>query len=390
METGTADLENVTRILGATLESGIDGGIFPGGVAAWRSRTGTVLVAQGTLRWPGVEPATGSVTPETVYDLASLTKVVSTLPLVLLAAAAGRLALDDSADSLLPELKAGAGRSWNHAITVRNLLSHSSGLSAWRPYFVRLHRKEDYLSAIADENPSYPPGTAVEYSDLGFMLLGWILERAWDQDLAVLAAQRLFKPLGMETTGYLPGSDPRFKGRVFAPTENGNSFERGMALAYAERRPVTGGYGPNYPLEPTDLGSLAWRNTIIQGEAHDANCHYGLGGVSGHAGLFSTADDLLRYRAFWDEGGMLDPGLRAEAFKRQTPPASVARGPGWLLDDDGTAHHTGFTGTSIRYSPRTGTELVALTNRVHPAVHDGIGPWRLRLAHAMAGCMRNG
>jgi CubicO group peptidase (beta-lactamase class C family) len=325
-----------------------------------------------------------------VYDLASLTKIVSTLPLMLLTVSAGRLALDDSADSLLPEMKAGTGRSWNHAITVRNLLSHSSGLPAWRPYFVRLHRKEDYLSAIAGETPAYPPNTAVEYSDLGFMLLGWILERAWEEDLPALAAQRLFKPLGMETTGYRPGSDPRFKGRDFAPTEKGNAFERGMALAYAERRPVIGGYGTTYPLEPVELGSLAWRTGVIEGEVHDANCHYGLGGVSGHAGLFSTVGDLLRWCSFWDEGGMLDPGIRAEAFKRQTPSASVARGLGWLLDDDGTAHHTGFTGTSIRYSPRIGTALVALTNRVHPTVRDSIGPWRLRLADAMDGCMRNG
>jgi CubicO group peptidase (beta-lactamase class C family) len=251
-----------------------------------------------------------------------------------------------------------------------------------------LRGKEAYLSAISDENRSYAPGTAVEYSDLGFMLLGWILERAWDDDLTALAERYVFGPLGMSTTAYLPGINPKFKGKSFAPTEHGNGFERGMALAYAERRPVIGGYGPDYPLEPADLGSLAWRDADIEGEVHDANCHYGLDGVSGHAGLFSTAGDLLRYCAFWDEGGMIGPGLRQEAIGRQTPPSSIARGLGWLLDEDGSAHHTGFTGTSLRYTPRSGTGLIALTNRVHPAVRDGIGPWRLALAAALAGYAR--
>ncbi len=385
METENAARETIQRILGTSLESGIRDGIFPGGVAAWRSRSETVTADRGTLRWPEPEQAAGLVTPDTVYDLASLTKVVSTLPLTLLSAGASRLSLDDTADRYLPELKAGAGRLWNHRITIRNLLSHSSGLPAWRPYFVRLHSKADYLSAIADEAPSYATGTAVEYSDIGFMLLGWILERAWDDTLASIAKQQLFGPLGMQTTGYLPATNPSFKGRTFAPTEAGNAFEQGMALAYAEHRPVIGGFGPHYPLEPADLGKLAWRNGVIEGEVHDANCHYGLGGVSGHAGLFSTAGDLLRYCTFWDENAMLAPGLRIEAFKRQTPADSIARGLGWLLDEDGTAHHTGFTGTSMRYSPHNRTAVIALTNRVHPAVRDGIGPWRLSLARALDG-----
>ena len=385
METGTAGKDAIGRILGESLENGIRDGIFPGGVAAWRDGNGTALVARGALRWLGTKSATEAVTTDTAYDLASLTKVVSTLPLVMLAVAAGRLSLDDSADGYLPELKTGAGRTWNHAITIRNLLSHSSGLPAWRPYFVRLRGKEAYLSAIADENPSYASGTAVEYSDLGFMLLGWILERAWDEDLATLARRHVFGPLGMATTGYLPGINPTLKGKTFAPTEHGNLFERGMALAYAERRSVIGGFGPSYPLEPADLESLPWRDRVIEGEAHDVNCHYGLGGVSGHAGLFSTAGDLLRYCAFWDECGMIHPRLRLEAFGRQTPPGSIARGLGWLLDGDGTAHHTGFTGTSLRYTPGSGIALIALTNRVHPAVRDGIGPWRLALATALAG-----
>ena len=379
-----ARLQGVETAIQATLGKGILDGVFPGGVVAWRSGTETEICARGGFSWPEADAAIPPVTADTVYDLASLTKIVATLPLAMLAVQSGRIGLDDRADRFLPELKTGTGRAWNHAITVRRLLSHTSGLPAWRPYFVRLRGKEEYLSAIADEAPSYPAGTSVEYSDLGFMLLGWILERAWDDSLSSLARRLVFTPLDMDSTGYSPESAPCFKGAAIAPTERGNGFERGMALAYAERKPVIGGFSASYPLEVHDVERLAWRTGIIQGEAHDANCHYGLGGVSGHAGLFSRADDLVRYLRFWDQGSALSPELRSEAFGRQTPEDAVARGLGWLLDKDGVATHTGFTGTSLRYDPATGTSIIALTNRVHPTVRDGIGPWRMELTAALS------
>jgi CubicO group peptidase (beta-lactamase class C family) len=189
----------------------------------------------------------------------------------------------------------------------------------------------------------------------------------------------------MERTGYLPLTQARFAGAEFAPTEIGNGFERGMALAYAEGRPVVGGSGSSFVLNPGDVERLSWRDGLIRGEVHDGNCYYGLGGVSGHAGLFSTAEDLIRYLDFWDRSGPLSPALRAEAFRRQTPDGQTARGLGWILESDGQAMHTGFTGTLLRYWPETGDATVALTNRVHPRVADGIGPWRTALAAALAG-----
>jgi len=167
-----------------------------------------------------------------------------------------------------------------------------------------------------------------------------------------------------------------------------------MALAYAEGRPVVGGHGSSFALTPAEVDGFAWRAGLIRGEVHDSNCHYGLGGASGHAGVFSTAPDLVRYLDFWKPGGALSPELRAEAFRRQTPAGSpsgsIARGLGWILDGP-LATHTGFTGSSLCYDPAPdsahgdacGTATIALTNRVHPRVADGIGPWRLELSAAL-------
>lgn len=385
--------ESLNSCLAACLDRGIAAGIFPGGAAAHRCGGGLAIVARGTLEYPDAAApasAASAVTADTVFDLASLSKIVATLPLVLLTLQSGRAELDDRAARFLPELAAGAGSGWNDALTLRRLLAHTSGLPAWRPYFVRLRGKAAYLSAIADEAPAYRPGSSVEYSDLGFMLLGFIVERAWDEALPALADRLLFGPLGMDRTGYLPGTHARFAGADIAPTERGNQFERGMALAYAEGRPVVGGRGASFSLASAEVDGFSWRAGPIRGEVHDSNCHYGLGGASGHAGVFSTATDLVRYLDFWKPDGALSPALRAEAFRRQTPDGCIARGLGWMLDG-GYAAHTGFTGTSLRYDPAPGISpgaaTIALTNRVHPRVADGIGPWRLDLAASLLSCM---
>lgn len=389
MAASAAKNDDRVNCLTDCLDRGRVAATFPGGVAAHRHGPELAVAARGGLTYPDAAstgPRPTAVSADTVYDLASLSKIVATLPLVLLTLQSGRAKLDDKAMRFLPELATGAGGGWNGAITLRRLLAHTSGLPAWRPYFVRLHGKAAYLSAIADEAPSYQPGNAVEYSDLGFMLLGFMLERIWDEALPALADRLVFRPLGMEHTGYLPATLARFAGSDIAPTELGNQFERGMALAYAEGRPVVGGHGSSFNLTAAEVGGFAWRTDLICGAVHDSNCHYGLGGASGHAGVFSTVPDLVGYLDFWKADGALSPELRAEAFRRQTPDGSpsgaTARGLGWILDG-GFAAHTGFTGTSLRYDPALGDATIALTNRVHPHIADGIGPWRLALAVAL-------
>ncbi|MBU0928070.1 MAG: beta-lactamase family protein [Spirochaetes bacterium] len=394
MEPSLASRDDILPRVNACLDEGIGGGVFPGGAVALRRGSKLSFAARGRLTYARAEagsPAAASprVSEHTLYDVASLTKVVCTLPATLLTIQAGRMGLDDAASRLLPELSAGKGGRWNAGVTVRSLLSHTSGLPAWRPYFILLRGLPAYLSAIADEDPSYRTGSAVEYSDLGFILLGAALERAWDDDLPSIADRLVFKPLGMLDTTYLPAAKRRFAAALFAPTELGNEYERGMALAYAEGRPVVGGPGSSFRIAASDVERLPWRKAVISGEVHDSNCHYGLGGYSGHAGLFSTVTDMARYLDFWAPDGPLSPGLRAKAFERQTPEGGSARGLGWILEPGGVASHTGFTGTSIRYDTARGDAIVALTNRVNPRVADGIGVWRQRLAEA-AGIGRDG
>lgn len=376
-----------STLLSAHLERGIAGTVFPGGVVALRSGRSEVVSVAGKY---GYEADAPRMTAGAVFDLASLSKIVATLPLVLLGLASGRIEPDDRADRFLPELATGAGSGWNHAITVRGLLSHTSGLPAWRPYYVRLRGRSSYLAAIADEQAAYPPGTRVEYSDLGFMLLGWLVERVFDTGVDELARDRVWKPLGMVDTSYRPmagGLTGPHDDGLFVPTEEGNGYEHSMALAYAEGRPVAGGHSESFRLETEDVESFLWRTGVIQGQVHDGNCHYGLGGVSGHAGVFSTAGDLVRFASFWDRGGPLPLELRGQAFSVQTPAGQATRGLGWVIDTDGTAMHTGFTGTLLRYCPDDESVVVALTNRVHPRVQDGIAAWRTELAR-IAGTLR--
>jgi len=388
MASPALDRDETVRRLNDMLDRGLRAGVFPGGVVARRHGEELTVAARGRLEYAATDPSSPAVSADTVYDLASLSKIVATLPLVLLALQSGLAGLDDRASLYLPELASGPGGRWNDAVTIRRLLSHSSGLPAWRPYYLLYNTSSAYLAAIAAEEPSYAPGSSVEYSDLGFMLLGWIAERLWDDPLPALADRLVFRPLGMASTAYLPAALARFEGAAFAPTETGNGYERGMALAYAEGRPVVGGHGARFTPTVADVARVPWRTGTIRGEVHDGNCHYGLGGSSGHAGVFSTAADLVRYLDFWNPDRPLSPGLRAEVFRRQTPEGSLARGLGWILDPAGVATHTGFTGTSLRYDPASGDATIALTNRVHPGVVDGIGAWRTGLAAALeAGCV---
>jgi CubicO group peptidase (beta-lactamase class C family) len=286
--------------------------------------------------------------PETIYDLASLTKVLVTVPLILQGAAEGRLRLDDPVAAHLPEMDA-------PAITVRHLLSHTSGLPAWVPFYLEVAGYDAVIARAARTLPTAPPGTQVIYSDLGFILLGEVARRALGAPLDVLARQRIFDPLGMRDTTYRP--DARLRDRI-APTEDGTAIEQGMAGTAGRRH--------------------TWRRYLIWGEVHDSNAH-AMEGVSGHAGLFGTADDLMAYARLWLAGGRTPQGevLRADLVREATtgqPPEHV-RGLGWAVTgphgwwgDSLSASafgHTGFTGTSMVIDPDHDLAIVLLTNAIH-------------------------
>lgn len=377
-----------------SLDAGIAKGIFPGGVAClMQGGNTTVTAARGRIGTADGEPLAAA---GTLYDMASLTKVMVTLPLVLLSVQSGKLSLSESVIDYLPELGEGPDKSFKEKIKVIHLLTHSSGLPAWRPYFLRASSREEYMRFIAAELLIGQPGEQVVYSDLGFMLLGFLLERVWEEELPSLAKRLLFLPSGMHQTGYAPLQELACQERCIAPTEEGNRFEYDMARQYVIQLEVAG--DPRAAVWKEALESFAWRQEVIRGDVHDCNAYYGLQGASGHAGLFSTLEDTARYMAIWttaDAPVRIDPLLRAFSTRSLTDPHAPRRAAGWEASATGgnlkqAAHgctggdaiselafgHTGFTGTSIWSDPMRGATLITLTNRVHPVVSTEMNRWR--------------
>jgi serine-type D-Ala-D-Ala carboxypeptidase len=382
------------------LDDGV-GAAYPGAVLTvlWRGDVVLRHAAGRTASRDGF-PA---VTPDTVYDLASLTKVTAALPLVLQAAGEGRLTFEDPVPAHLPECP-------HHNITIRHLLTHTSGLPAWIPFYLRTMGGDAIVRGAAATPLEAQPGTQVTYSDVGFVLLGEIVRRIFGAPLDALASERVYAPLEMRRTGYRrlaaarPGDAPA---RPDAESRRAAGPRRGAPAAAAD--------DPRIGIAPTEDGTQieqrmtkerpwaeagrrhTWRRYLIWGEAHDSNAH-AMGGVSGHAGLFGTAGDLAAYARMWLAGGLgphgrvLDPALVREAITPQTPAPKI-RGLGWALTGDqgwwGDAlsprafGHTGFTGTSIVVDPAHDLAIVLLSNAVHLG-RDRTGILSLRPAIAAA------
>jgi CubicO group peptidase (beta-lactamase class C family) len=328
----------------------IDAGDFPSAVYLVAER-GQIIFADAlghAVREPEHIPAT----LDTVYDLASLTKPLITGLLCARRIESGALTLDSSVSHYLPEFD----RADKHAITIRELLTHSSGLPAWRPiYALTDGRPEATLAAIANLELEYSPGTRVLYSDLGFITLGLLLDRITDTPLAALARREIIEPLNLKQTFFNPESAMQ---TGIAACEAGNIFER----------QTCGELGLQYS---------AWREGLIWGEVHDGNAYF-LGGAAGHAGLFSTAGETLQIsQQFLEERTQLiraetcgifrtnfTPGLeedRSIAWKLASSKESSA-GPDLAPESFG---HAGFTGTSCWIDPAPQRVFILLTNRTH-------------------------
>jgi CubicO group peptidase (beta-lactamase class C family) len=278
---------------------------------------------------------------DTIFDLASLTKVVATLPCVLHLVAAGQVELDDPVHRYLPAF----GGEGKDTVTIRQLLAHIAGLPAHRKYYEELSDAGQARAAAVAEPLECAPGTVVCYSDVGFITAGELASAVAGCRLDELVQQVVCRPLGMTDTGYRP--------------------EPGLAPRIAATELVDG--------------------AAKVGVVHDENAEL-LGGIAGHAGLFGTARDLSRYAAAWASPQLfaalgLPDWLRAEAVRCHTDGLGGRRGLGWGLrldrfDNMGDgwplagAGHTGFTGTSLSLDPDSGLWAVLLTN----AVHFGRGP----------------
>jgi serine-type D-Ala-D-Ala carboxypeptidase len=336
-----AGLKPVTELL----DSAVAAGAAPGAVLAITRDGERFVYASGQL---------GADEPEspgaaTIYDLASLTKVVGLVTGAMLAVDEGRLELDAPVQQYVPAFT-GAGKD---RVTVRMLLAHASGLPAWRPLFREAGSRTEVF-ALADTTPlSSVPATVEVYSDLGAIILTQVLETIYHQRLDSLLERRVFGPLGMRATGYLPATDQRDR---IAPTE----------------------------MDP-------WRGRMLRGEVQDENAAL-MDGVSGHAGLFGSAEDLLTFAEWLLEQAdgrsagqainrpadrpTIRPSVLQEFTRRQNLVPGSSRALGWDTPSPGGSAgsrlsprsfgHTGFTGTSLWIDPEHHLAIILLSNRVNP------------------------
>ncbi len=325
-------------------------GSFPGAVVvAHEDGRETAAAAVGDAV---VSPERIAATEETIFDLASLTKVLSTTLLVAMEVEAGRLSLDDPVATHIREFD----RDDRRHVTLRHLLTHSSGLPKWVPLYVTPGDPSRVAETIGSLPLAYETGTRVVYSDPNFIALGIALERVAGRRLDVLFSERVARPLGLAWTGF--GPDPALRPRI-AASETGNEYERRMAGDDA-------------------AGYDGWRTDVVWGEVHDGNAHF-LGGVAGHAGLFGTAREVARIAEQFLPGSLLlaRDETFAEFRTNQTPGLDEHRSIGWMLASTpessagpalppDTFGHTGFTGTSVWVDPHTARVFVLLTNRTHP------------------------
>ena len=328
----------------ALLDKEVANGAFPGGVlgVGWQGKL--AIHPFGKLENEGEAFDTDD---DSMYDMASLTKAIVTTTAVMMLVEEHRLDLDAPVGRYLPPFAAAAksdpNPAWRSRVTVRMLMLHDSGLPGIRKYFLETKGHDQVLARAMAEPLVHEPGTQVEYSDVGFMLLGAIVEQLTGQTLDQFARERIFRTLGMDRTMFLP---PKSLRDDIAPTEDDTTF----------------------------------RKRMIWGEVHDENA-WAIGGVAGQAGLFSTAPDVAIFAQMLLNGGiyaherLLDRWTIHE-FTRRVNIGDSARTLGWdvITSPEHTGKyfspsafgHYGFTGTSLWIDPPNDLFIILLTNRVHP------------------------
>ena len=300
-----------------------------------------------------------TLTTHHMFDLASLTKVFATTFGIMLLVDRDQVDLDAPVSTYLPAF---SGTS-KDSVTVRHLLTHTSGLTPWEPIYYHASSPPEAYAIISARPLDYGVGTARRYSDLGFMLLGYLVEAVSGHPLDEFLTVNLYGPLGLESTMFTPlehGIEPE---RI-AATSHGNPFERKMV--YDDE------FGYTVDVDPTSWNK--WREHTLRGEVNDGNAYYAHGGVAGHAGLFSTIDDLQRLVDLLLQGGRTDGKqlISREVIREFLTPDAFGNGLGWAMEPGiiqargapaGTFGHTGFTGTNVVVVPTYDLSIILLTNR---------------------------
>ncbi len=339
--------------LDAVVEAAIRDGLIPGAVLIV-GHDGKI-VHRKAYGARALVPQREPMTADTIFDIASLTKVVATTPALMKLFEQGKLRFNDPVTAYLPEFQGG-----HSDITVRDLLTHFSGMRPdldleppWSGYETGIRR-------ALMEKPTSPPATRFVYSDINFVLLGEIVHRLSGKPLDEYARDAVFAPLGMRETVFHPAPSPRI-----APTE----------------------------IDPTT-------GAPFRGVVHDPTARY-MGGVAGHAGVFSTAADLAKYaQMMLDGGGRLFSPLTVKKFTSPNSPPDqpILRGLGWDIDSGysaprgelfpiGSYGHTGFTGPSLWIDPASKTYIVLMTNSVHPKGGKNLNPLRSKIATVVAAAL---
>ena len=292
-----------------------------------------------------------AMTTGTMFDLASVTKVMGTTMAVMLLADQGRVELDAPVYRYLPDFR----DVHKDSITVRHLLSHSAGLVQWQPLYYQASNAREAYAVIRDMPLQWGVGEGRHYSDLGFMLLGYIVERVSGQRLDMFLDSALYRPLGLDSTTFVPKAQGF---TTFAATEQGNVYERHMVYDST--------FGYRYLGDPTAWDG--WRHHVLNGEVDDGNAFYAHGGIAGHAGLFSTAGQLRTLLDMLNAGGVAKGRrmLSADVVHRFLGRDRYGNYLGWMLPatlPEGSFNHTGFTGTYVLGVPKYGLSVVLLTNR---------------------------
>ncbi len=363
------------------IEKSIAKAEIPGAVLLARmQRDGELLEHEVVRGLAVVRPERIPITRETIFDLASLTKPIATTTALMILVDEGAIQLDDPVSKVLPEFE----ERDKQAVTFRHLLGHSSGLRPWRGFHEPLLAKERktgerhlatpearewILDRVIRSGLVFEPGEAAAYGDLDFMVLGAVVEAVSRQGLDAFCQERIFGPLGMENARFLPVS-------ADSPDPGVGALRRQIAATE----------------------DCPWRRRVVWGEVHDPNA-WSMGGVAGHAGLFSTADDVMRFGqtlldVWHGRSEVLPQGTLRLFTERQDLPGESDWALGWDTPTEGESSsgqffskrsigHLGFTGTSLWIDFEKEAVVVLLTNRVHlvakksrfelrPIVHDHV------------------
>jgi len=333
------------------LQKAIDEEIIPGAVfvrAIQGEIVDKIVIGNAALR-----PDIRQMYEDTLFDCASLTKPVVTATLTMKLHDRKQINIYKPVCQYLPEFDRGG-------ITPFHLLTHSSGLPSWQPLYLNIKDQQDIGKYLAGSDMGAEPGRKIAYSCLGYILLGNVLERITGKKLDEIAQEEIFEPFKMEKACFNPGKDIW---RECAATENDNFFER-RETGYADHQ---------------------WREGTICGEVHDENAHW-LGGVSGNAGLFATASDLMAWaRIFVDEtAGFLSKESYDLTTRVQAHIGETRRSCGFAVLPNDTIYHTGFTGTALRIDYLKKETVIFLSNAIHCGSYiEAINPLREKVFKAI-------